>query len=458
MSDGTADPAAPAPPLGDPATSVASAPSTSSGARRRSYFVRHWRGELSLPVSYWVNFVLGGLAGFAVGAGASAVTVDMRDPRLVLAIGLAIIAFGLSLPVWQIVGVWRSAGHHRARGGRRFWAVTARVLMALGVLRVGGVVANDVVPQLPIFWAIAVGDRGMTNELRVLDNGSELLFAGRIGFGLTGEIRALLDEHPEIRRLQLSSVGGRVLEARRLHDFIRSRGLDTYAAGLCASACTIAFMGGTQRLVAPEARLGFHQGNIPGGTAADLARQNRRDKSLLIEDGVDRDFVERAYATPNAEVWYPTREELLRARIVTGIVRADGEGRKGPAGGEAGADREGLRRFGLYGRWAVDCRAPPGPANPVLSLTPFGNGGPAYHMSTGSPPDFDTQIRDVRMMSEREITFSFPVRDTVQHVVLLQSSGRIRSMQSFGDDGRVSIKDGIFVVSGKETPFFERCE
>jgi hypothetical protein len=24
---------------------------------RANYFVRHWNGELSLPVSYWVNFV-----------------------------------------------------------------------------------------------------------------------------------------------------------------------------------------------------------------------------------------------------------------------------------------------------------------------------------------------------------------------------------------------------------------
>ena len=27
----------------------------------RNYFLRHWRGELSLPVSYWVNGILGGL-------------------------------------------------------------------------------------------------------------------------------------------------------------------------------------------------------------------------------------------------------------------------------------------------------------------------------------------------------------------------------------------------------------
>src|SRR5271167_3634650 len=29
--------------------------SASSGSPRRSYIVRHWRGDLSLPVSYWIN-------------------------------------------------------------------------------------------------------------------------------------------------------------------------------------------------------------------------------------------------------------------------------------------------------------------------------------------------------------------------------------------------------------------
>jgi ATP-dependent protease ClpP protease subunit len=453
MSDGTAAAAAPAPPLIDSAVPGAGAP-----PRRRSYVLRHWRGELSLPVSYWVNFVLLGLVGFGIGFAASDVAADLRDPRLLLALGVALIVFGLTLPVWQIVGVWRSAGHHRARGGRGFWAIVARVLMVLGVLRLLGVVGTEVVPQLPVFSAIALGDRGMTHELRLLDDGGELLFAGQIGFGLSGEITALLDAHPEVKRIRLSSVGGRVLEARRLHDVIRSRGLDTAATGLCASACTIAFMGGTQRLIAPAARLGFHQGNVPGGTAIDRALQNRRDKRLLLEDGVDAAFVERAYATPNAEVWYPTPEELLRAGFATAIMGAGAAPGSAPrAAAAASDDHAGVPGFGLYGSWAVDCRAPASPANSILSLTPIASGGVAYHLSMGgSPPDFETPVRDLRV-TDREIAFSVPVSGKVQHVVLSKSGDRLRSMQSHSDDGRVVVKDGINLASGKETPSLERC-
>jgi len=30
-------------------------PISESGEKNTNYFIRHWRGELSLPVSYWVN-------------------------------------------------------------------------------------------------------------------------------------------------------------------------------------------------------------------------------------------------------------------------------------------------------------------------------------------------------------------------------------------------------------------
>ena len=464
MSDGAADAAAPAPPVADPAAP----PGETTPPQRRSYVVRHWRGELSLPLSYWINAMLVGIVAAAIGRGVGEVSAELRDPRLDLAIGLALMLVGLVLPVWQIVGVWRSAGRHRARGGSRFWAIAARVLMVLGALRVVAVYAKEAVPQIPVFWAIAVGDRGMAHELRVLEGGGELLVAGRIGFGLTGEIEALLDAHPEIRRLQLASPGGRVVEARRLHDVIKSRGLDTYAAGLCASACTVAFMGGKERLIAPEARLGFHQGMVPGATAADGALANRRDRSLLLEDGVDPDFAQRAYATPNAEMWYPAAEELLRARVATAIVptsaASGGAARSEVAGppraaGEGSGERDGFERFGLYGRWAVDCRAAASPANPVLSLTPIGYGAVAYHLSMGgSPADFDTQIRDVRVISDREIAFSFAARGATYHVVLVKSGDRFRSMQSSSDDGKVAIKDGVYVASGKETPSFQKCD
>jgi hypothetical protein len=49
---------------------------------------------------------------------------------------LALIAFlaGIVTTVWSMVGTWRSAGKHVARGGRLFWAIAARSALALSLL------------------------------------------------------------------------------------------------------------------------------------------------------------------------------------------------------------------------------------------------------------------------------------------------------------------------------------
>ena len=304
-------------PLGFAKRAGASAP-----PRRRSYILRHWRGELPLALSCGANVVLVCAASLALAAAMAAAIDEARDPRVVFGIGLALMLGITVVPVWQVVGVWRSAGCYRARGGRRSWAITARLLMVLYALQSIRLLLTAAVPELPVLWAMATGERELEQALYLLDDGSGLAFDGDIGFGLTGEIRALLDAHPEIRVLRLSSIGGNLLEALRLHDFIRRRGLATDVATLCASACVVAFMGGEQRLIGPEAKLGFHQTNVP---PAERAQQNRRDIDRLIADGVDRAFAERAYATPNEDMWYPTADELLRAHVITGIR----SGRKG---------------------------------------------------------------------------------------------------------------------------------
>src|SRR5690606_13459698 len=80
----------------------------------RNYFVRHWRGELSLPVSWWINgfilnLVLGGLS-----ATLFASQEEFLSPRVIL----FLLFINLLIYVWQIVGIWRSAKYYveRAEG------------------------------------------------------------------------------------------------------------------------------------------------------------------------------------------------------------------------------------------------------------------------------------------------------------------------------------------------------
>jgi hypothetical protein len=96
---------------------------------RSNYIARHWRGELSLPVSYWVN---GWLLSTGYFVGMSFI-VDYPAPSVTYAVGLLIVmALGFALQIWQLIGLWRSAGTHAVRGGRQIWASLARLGVIFG--------------------------------------------------------------------------------------------------------------------------------------------------------------------------------------------------------------------------------------------------------------------------------------------------------------------------------------
>jgi hypothetical protein len=194
-------------------------------------------------------------------------------------------------------------------------------MVVLGFFSLASSAAQQTVPQLQEVWSIAAGDPEMgKHELHILRDGTELEYAGGITFGATEEVRKLLDADPAIRVIHLNSPGGRVAEAREFRDLIHQRGLTTYAATICASACTIVFMGGNQRFIAPGAKLGFHRGSFPGATDEEIAQENDADRRELVALGVAPWFADRAYATPNNSMWWPTSGELTRAGVVTGIA------------------------------------------------------------------------------------------------------------------------------------------
>ena len=66
--------------------------------KRGNYFIRHWRGQLSLGVSYWAN---GFLATFLVAIGASAIAGAYLDLRTVSALSLLMFAVAIIASVWQ---------------------------------------------------------------------------------------------------------------------------------------------------------------------------------------------------------------------------------------------------------------------------------------------------------------------------------------------------------------------
>lgn len=288
----------------------------------QNYFARHWRGELSLPLSYWVNGTLGGfVAGIVIAGIGLAINRQAEAQPLVWLLSLCSIWFLIAvLAVWQVVGVWRSATHYQ-QSGKSFWGGAAKVLMVLGVLQAVFRFATVGMPQIAGIVEIVAGDsRVGPHQFRVLAHGEMLEFSGGITFGVAEEMEGFLNAMANVKTVRLNSIGGRILEAQKMSDLIKARRLSTFVEKQCLSACTIVFLGGIDRAIMSNARLGFHQPAFRGMTAANRDAAIAAEERRLQGFGLSRAFVERANSAAPTSMWLPDNDELLREHVVTRIV------------------------------------------------------------------------------------------------------------------------------------------
>jgi hypothetical protein len=167
-------------------------------------------------------------------------------------------------------------------------------------------------------WAAATSPSAefeIPYQLRVSDDGSVLELSGSFSWALPQSLLAVLASAPAVRMVRLEGPGGHVQPAIQVAAIIHDRGLDTYVGRFCASACTIAFLGGRQRWVGPRGRLGFHQASAPG-IPGELV--NGYLRSAYESFHVPPAFVARVLGTPASDLWYPTLSELRAVRYTTG--------------------------------------------------------------------------------------------------------------------------------------------
>jgi len=297
-------------------------------ARRRGNFVmRYWRGEFSLGVSYWVFGFLGGIAVAAIVLVIRVVTDAQAgyDPKPLFFTTALTLACVCAYTVWQLVGVWRSAGHNaaarRLAGKRAPWARIAQALTLLGVIRLVVDLARASLPQLHEFYAMAFQDDPAipAYSIRVMRDGREAEIAGGIKFGLAESFERILQASPNLHVVHLTSLGGRVREAEKLNRLFGARHLITYVPTYCYSACTIAFAAGQERILAQNARLRFHGPAFPGISKRELEQGIAEQKTFFRLVDINSEFIDKALATPNKDLWKPGIDELLRAHVITGV-------------------------------------------------------------------------------------------------------------------------------------------
>lgn len=91
-----------------------------------SLVLQHWRGELSLPVSFWLVGVLGNLVVTQASIGINRLVGGSWGA------GIALSVFCLA-GIFQSVGIWQSAGNSIKRTGKYLWPVLARLVAVFWV-------------------------------------------------------------------------------------------------------------------------------------------------------------------------------------------------------------------------------------------------------------------------------------------------------------------------------------
>ncbi|HEX7816022.1 hypothetical protein [Dyella sp.] len=296
-----------------------SLPRTTPPTPKLPYLLAHWRGELPLVKAYWINvFALG--CGLIVAekmllAGLHAMRVSLTT-MLVISIVYAVVR--LCVAAWQIVGTLRSA--FMTGGG---WAVLVNILMVISFFGWISTTLNTV-RTINALADAATEQRSMNDyTVSVTPDGKSLLAKGSMGYGFARAVSTAFAAHPNLRKLTIDSRGGDVEDGQELHDYLASRPDITIEVNhLCASACTWAFIGAHERLISPEAVMGFHQ--MRSMIDTDYSRthlQGTQDhfKEQLRELGASESFISQAFARQGNDVWVPDSHTLFANHIITGV-------------------------------------------------------------------------------------------------------------------------------------------
>ncbi len=284
-----------------------------------NFIVRHWRGHLSLSKSWFL--VGGAVSAVMLVALSAALAMFSNSSDSLQAIAVATLVFFLLFVVvrtWAGVGIWRSAGNHAARGGTQLWANIARILLVLGFL--GTLVqARNYWLMTAEYGKLALGHDalGKPATMTLSDKGRILLIDGALASGSWQSFRTILDQNPSVETVHLNSIGGRIFDADKIAELIRSRKLSTQVVDRCVSACTIILLAGNDRMASHLAQIGFHQPDFPGMDGAMRAEMIGANSAIYRKAGIAQSFIDRVMTTPPADVWFPTFDELMQAGVLT---------------------------------------------------------------------------------------------------------------------------------------------
>ena len=309
--------------------------------KKGNYLLRHWRGELSLPISYWLNGFLANIVAILFLLGIGGLLSFTNNAYAPLVYWLSAIFFILIVVCWQTVGIWRSSDRYIIEKGQHFWASAAKLMVVIGVFSNVAEINKTYVPAIKESLERIEWQSEANWDVLLLNGGKEIELSGAINTGIANELSIILDASKNVKTIHVNlSLGGLVDEAIILQKIISKNNLNTYVSGECVSACTIVFLGGKKRYIKSSAKLGFHAYKVPGLKENQMDYSD--DKNYLKSLNVDKKFITKIFETPHLEMWYPEIDELMEANIVHEIVNGNEFSVSGLSSREVTSEIDGL--------------------------------------------------------------------------------------------------------------------
>lgn len=285
----------------------------------KNFIQKHWDGDYSLPVSYWLisNVLVGAITLFSM---LLIEFLDNLSPSLTFNFWIILaqlILYSLIL-LWSFRGTWMAASKFK---GNKIWSKIVFLVIFLGTVNTVNTVNKYYIPILKSHSEFMFGGDHLGKvSLEVLDNGNTLKIEGIFGNGSYSKINNYLKSHSDLKKIYLESKGGRLKEVSDIAKLIKSRKLSTYVETECLSFCTVVFLSGYPRYSTPNARIGFH--------SPSFGNLNELNKELLLDEEainlyksfqLPDSFIKKIFATPNEKMWYPSYQELVDFGVVSHV-------------------------------------------------------------------------------------------------------------------------------------------
>lgn len=287
-----------------------------------AYICAHWRGDLPLSLSFWVNLVLLRFVLYLLAALTHPPFVI--NPYIAAFASMFFVAIAhIGIFTWQIVGVVRACDRYQSIEGGiipvygAYFGIAVTLLFTLSsaftAVQTTFVDSKD--SLLNLIWQ---QERDARYSLRLSPDGPTLHLDGSFEHGMTKKLEEMLAQNSGIERIVLESPGGNIFEGRGVGKLIADRGLDTHVDGSCYSACTRAFIAGAFRTLAPQAKLGFHGYRLDAAYPVpfvDAETEQNLDRSFYRARGVNDAFLARMFEAVQPDLWIPSIDVLLTAGV-----------------------------------------------------------------------------------------------------------------------------------------------